>query len=163
MSKEIAKKLIAELQTNEELKIHTSVITDKNELVKKLNDSGYDVTLDELIEADREYKAETAAKTDAARDELSLDELESAAGGDFWVNDNGKDGHELFCIVSYHGWEYSREENDWCTRNDEIDRVTRQSSQECPGLFGGYIPEKEMCRHVYRDENGVEHGIYMYC
>ena len=162
MSKETARKLITELQTNEELKLQTSVFTDKKELVRKLNDSGYDVTLDELIEADHEYRQETAGKTDAASTELSLEELETVSGGEFWVNDDGKDGHELFCLSSYHGWDYSREKNDWCTHREEIDRTTRPAVPACAALLGDAVDEKVMCRHIYRDEDGTEHGIYIY-
>ena len=60
MSKEIAKKLIAELQTNEELKAKIVGIEDRTELVKKAVEMGYDVTLDELMEAEKEYRKEFA-------------------------------------------------------------------------------------------------------
>ena len=44
MSKESAKKLISELQTNEELKAKIAGITDPAELTKKAVEAGYDVT-----------------------------------------------------------------------------------------------------------------------
>ena len=87
MSKEIAKKLIAELQTNEDLKAKIAGITDPAEMAKKSVEAGYDVTLAELVEAEKEYRAETAKKSD----ELSADELEGAAGGGFWHGENNKD------------------------------------------------------------------------
>lgn len=40
--------------------------------------AGYDITLEEMLEAEKEYRAVLAAKTD----ELTADELEAAAGGD---------------------------------------------------------------------------------
>ena len=64
MSKEIAKNLIAELQTNEELKSKVEGITDPEELAKKAVEEGYEVTVDELVEAEREYKSELADKND---------------------------------------------------------------------------------------------------
>jgi len=161
MSKEIAKKLIAELQTNENLKMHVQNFTDKNELVKKLNSEGYDVTLDELIEADNEYRKQLSEKTDSTSEELSDDELASVSGGEIWMCDEGKDGHELFCLSSYHGWDYSREHNDWCTKNEAIDRATKPAVKECGYLLGDYVPETVMCRYQYIDENGREHGIYI--
>jgi len=45
MSKETAKKLIAELQTNEDLKAKVAGITDPTELLKIANEAGYDVTI----------------------------------------------------------------------------------------------------------------------
>ena len=103
MSKESAKKLIAELQTNEELKAKIAGITDIAELTKKAVEAGYDVTEAELIEAEKEQRAAQAAKTD---DKLSMDDLEAAAGGDFWRGDDAPDGHEIGCAICY----YSRED-----------------------------------------------------
>ena len=155
MSKEAAVKLTAELQTNEGLKAKIEGVTDKNELVRIANEAGYDVTLDEMIEAEREYKAGVASKTDGVSDELSSEELESAAGGSVWMNDNGKDGHELFCIASYHGWDYSHQKNDYCTNQYHVDRVdvSCNSNVAKPGQ------NSIMCRYNYLDENGKRHGI----
>ncbi len=108
MSKEIAKKLIAELQENEELKAKIAGINDPAEMAKKAVEAGYDVTLDDLIEAEKEYRAELAQKSD----ELSAEELEGAAGG--VDNDIAKDGHEHRCAICYHGRDYEKENNDWC-------------------------------------------------
>ena len=111
MSKEIAKKLIAELQTNEELKAKIVGIEDRTELVKKAVEMGYDVTLDELMEAEKEYRKEFAENSDT---ELSSDELESAAGGAEWVSETGPDGYELGCSFSYHGYGWHKVNNIWC-------------------------------------------------
>ena len=115
MSKEIAKKLIAELQENEELRAKTAGITDKDELVKMANEAGFDVTLEELIEADREYRKQLSEKTDSTSDELSADELEGAAGGMYWDGDNSEiDGHELGCRKSYHDVAWTEQKGDVC-------------------------------------------------
>ena len=113
MSKEAAKRLIFEMFTNKELRAKTAGITDKEELVKKAVEAGYDVTLDDILEADKEMKAEIAAKND----ELSADELESAAGGEFFLCDTARDGHEFSCLVSYHHDDYQKEEHDWCDKS----------------------------------------------
>ena len=114
MSKEIAKKLIAELQENEELKAKIAGINDPAEMVKKAVEAGYDVTLEEMTEAEKEFRAELAQKSD----ELTAEELEAAAGGlyDDLLNDDAPDGHELFCIASYHDTGYSEDNNIWCTK-----------------------------------------------
>ena len=113
MSKEIAKKLIAELQTNEELRAKIAGIKDPAEMVKKAVEAGYDVTLEEMLESEREYKAEMAQKSD----ELTADELEGAAGGGIWTGDDAvSDGHELGCAASYHHYDYQNDNNIWCNQ-----------------------------------------------
>jgi predicted ribosomally synthesized peptide with nif11-like leader len=125
MSKETAKKLIEELQTNEELQAKVEGITDPEELAKKAVEAGYDVTVEDLVEAEKEMKAKTAARND----ELSADELESAAGGNVWRAEDASDGHELLCHLSYHDYGWMEEHNEWCKSDtyknvqDRIDEV----------------------------------------
>ncbi len=109
MSKETAKKLIAELQTNEELKAKVQGITDPGQLVKVAADAGYDVTAEEMIAAEKEFRTEKAKKT-----KLSVDELDAVAGGAVWQGEDAPDGHELGCGVSYHDYDYQKENNIWC-------------------------------------------------
>ncbi|MBR5091566.1 MAG: Nif11-like leader peptide family natural product precursor [Ruminiclostridium sp.] len=101
MSKETAKKLIAELQTNEELKAKVSDVTNPVELTKIAVDAGYDVTLDELIEADKEYRKELAENTGK---KLSINELESAAGGSQWNGEDNPEGHKVGCESNWRIW-----------------------------------------------------------
>lgn len=114
MSKENAKKLIAELQTNEELKAKIAGITDIAELTKKAVESGYDVTEAELIEAEKEERAAQAENTD---EKLSLDDLDAVAGGVLWCDEEAPDGHEINCIISYHGESWCEENDTWCTHS----------------------------------------------
>ena len=111
MSKETAKKLIAELQTNEELKAKIKGLTEPAEMVKKAVGAGYDITVEEMLEAEKEYKAELAQRTD----ELTADELEAAAGGRYWESDiSKKDGHEFDCVICYHDRDYQENNEQWC-------------------------------------------------
>ena len=64
MSKETAKKLIAELQTNKKLQAKIEGINDPEELVKKAVEAGYDVTAEDLEVAEKKMKAEIAVKND---------------------------------------------------------------------------------------------------
>ena len=121
MSKEIAKKLIAELQTNEELKAKIAGITDVAELTKKAVEAGYDVTEAELIEAEKEFRKTQAAKAD---EKLSLDDLEAAAGGRFGKDEEAPDGHEMGCAICFHHYDWSKENNIWCNY-----------SYFCPSIF----------------------------
>ncbi len=114
MSKESAKKLIDELQTNEALKAKVQGITDPAALVKAAVDAGYDVTEAELIEAEKELKTEQAERTD---EKLSFDDLEDVAGGVLGDGDDAPDGHEMGCAISYHGTDWQIENNIWCTKH----------------------------------------------
>ncbi len=121
MSKETAKKLIAELQTNNELKAKIKDISDPAELAAKAVEMGYDVTLDELVEAEKKFKTEKAKKT-----RLSVEELETVAGGMVWQGEDAPDGHEMGCAVSYHDYYYQKDTGTWCKDNYYCD----QNSQE---------------------------------
>ena len=112
MSKESAKKLIAELQTNEELKAKIAGITAPAELTKKAVEAGYDVTEAELIEAEKELKTAQADSTDA---KLSMDDLDSVAGGALWRGEDAPDGHEMGCLACYHGEEKCSAEGWYCS------------------------------------------------
>ncbi|MBO6301816.1 MAG: Nif11-like leader peptide family natural product precursor [Ruminiclostridium sp.] len=112
MSKEIAKKLITELETNEELGAKVAGVTDPNELLKIANESGYDVTIEELIEAEKEGRKSKAAQTD---EKLSFDDLEGVAGGSMWRGDDAPDGHEIGCKLCYHGIDWCSEHDTWCS------------------------------------------------
>jgi len=144
MAKETAKKLIAELQTNEELRAKIEGIAEPADMVKAAVDAGYDVTLEEMLEAEREFKEQIAQKTDAQSVELSADELETAAGGATY--DDASDGHELFCRVSYHDMEYSIENNQWCMSNLHRDKVFDDNQ---PGRV-----KRLMCEYNWRDQDG---------
>ncbi len=111
MSKETAKKLIAELQTNEEIKAKVQGITDPVQLVKIAADAGFDVTAEEMTEAEKEFRAEKAKKT-----RLSAEELDAVAGGGLWFGEAAPDGHELGCVLSYHIKDYQETYNIWCNK-----------------------------------------------
>ena len=109
MSMETAKKLIADLQTNEELKAKVNGITDPGQLVKAAVDAGYDIIAEEMIEAEKEFREEQAHKT-----KLSAEELDAVAGGEYWTGEIAPDGHEMGCVASYHKYDYQKETGIWC-------------------------------------------------
>ena len=113
MSKETAKKLITELETNEELKAKVAGVTDPEELLKIALGSGYDVTMEELIEAEKESRKAKAIQTD---EKLSFDDLEEVAGGALLGGDDAPDGHEMGCVICYHKSEWAKENDTWCTK-----------------------------------------------
>ena len=118
MSKETAKKLIAELQTNTELQAKIADIAEPADMVKAAVDAGYDVTLEEMLAAEKEYKAELAQKTD----ELSAEELEGAAGGGVWASEEDPDGNEYGCAICNLGYDDQKEYGDWCKKSHYCDK-----------------------------------------
>ncbi|MBO6228978.1 MAG: Nif11-like leader peptide family RiPP precursor [Ruminiclostridium sp.] len=138
MAKETAKKLIAELQENEEIKAKIAGITDPAEMVKKAVEAGYDITLEELTEAEREYKAEMAKRAD----ELSADELEGAAGGIFWSSEENKDGKEFNCIYCNLNEEYQVDNKEWCNKVYTCEQNYKEQKPKSTGSGGGSVKNK---------------------
>ncbi len=138
MSKETAKKLIAELQENEELKAKIAGITDPAEMVKKAASAGYDVTLGEMLEAEKEYRAEMAKRAD----ELSADELEGAAGGIFWSSEENKDGKEFNCIYCNLNEEYQVDNKEWCNKVYTCEQNYKEQKPKSTGSGGGSVKHK---------------------
>ena len=137
MSKEIARKLIEELQTNEELKAKVEGVTDPEELTRIANESGYDVTLGELIDAERAYRRDKAAETD---EKLSFDELEEVAGGcgAFYVSDDREiapDGQMMGCMTHYHFSGWAEENNTWC----KLAFYCESADARCNGFDSGCV------------------------
>ena len=138
MSKETAKKLIAELQTNEELKAKIAGITDPAEMVKKAASAGYDVTLGEMLEAEKEYRDEMAKRAD----ELSADELEGAAGGILWSSEENKDGKEFNCIYCNLSEEYQVDNKEWCNKVYTCEQNYKEQKPKSTGSGGGSVKNK---------------------
>ncbi len=138
MSKETAKKLIAELQENEELKAKIAGITDPAEMVKKAASAGYDVTLGEMLEAEKEYRAEMAKRAD----ELSADELEGAAGGILWSSEENKDGKEFNCIYCNLSEEYQVDNKEWCNKVYTCEQNYKEQKPKSTGSGGGSVKHK---------------------
>ena len=131
MSMETAKRLIEELQTNDELKAKVQDITDPAQLVKAAVEAGYEVTAEEMTEAEKEFRAEKAQKT-----RLSIEELDAVAGGAVWQGEDAPDGHELGCGVSYHDYDYQKENNIWCHESYYCSGEFNMPEPECADFTG---------------------------
>ena len=89
------KKFLEEARTNEELKAKLAALTDKDTVAAK------------AVEIAKEYgftlTAEDFQPTDGAK--LSLDELESVAGGDAWCPAGwpGQDDSNCYCVMFGNG------------------------------------------------------------
>ena len=74
---------------------------------------GFELTADELLAAEAELRSEMAAKPV----ELSPEDMDRAAGGIWWYSEDAPDGHELGCVITYHGKGWARENKVWCKDN----------------------------------------------
>ena len=114
MSKEAAIKLITEFQTNEELKTKIAGIEDPEQMLKAAVEAGYDVTMQDLTDAEKALRAAQAERTD---EKLSFEDLESVAGGQWWSGEDAPDGHEMGCEWFYHHEPWQYEKYIWCSNN----------------------------------------------
>ena len=84
------------------------------ETVRELKELGVDVSAEEIVQAERDLRVSLTE----VNVELSPEDLDKAAGGYWWAADDSPiDGHELFCIFTWHDSSWSKEHDDWCTKN----------------------------------------------
>ena len=72
------------------------------------------VTAAELTQAELALRRASAKGEENM--ELSVNDLDQVAGGDFWTGDDAPDGHEMGCFITYHQW-WTCEENKWWCHN----------------------------------------------
>lgn len=107
-----AKRFLEQVEKDEDLRrklqeLKYEAITD---FAKEM---GYDVTCEELEEAVKEIRAERLS----VAEKLNLEDTDQVTGGDFWMGEEDSDGHELGCLLAYHGASYQISKNKWCEKN----------------------------------------------
>ena len=71
---------------------------------------GFELTEEEIREGFQAMEAERRKKTAAVSneiEELPDAEMKAVTGGALWLAEDAPDGHELWCFVFYHGFDYS--------------------------------------------------------
>ena len=108
-----AKRFFDALQTDDVLanKVKSA---DPNDIVKIAADSGFDFTIEDLCVAEKDLRKKIAKDTDRQIREISVNELDSAAGGDYGMGCEAPDGHELGCLITWHHDDYQIENKIWC-------------------------------------------------
>ncbi len=128
MAMEQAAQFLQEMRTNEKIKERLgdlSEITDEKRAYGLLADAaknaGFEVTeeeLEEAVKARQQELLQQAGEVSESIQSLKVEDLDQVAGGYWWAADDSPiDGHELFCLLTYHGIEWSKENDDWCTKN----------------------------------------------
>lgn len=127
-SKEFLKKAISDEALREQLQEKSP-----EQAAAAAEEMGFELTAEELLAAEAELRREMAAKPV----EMSLEEMDRAAGGILWCAEDAPDGHELGCVITYHGKSWARENKVWCKDNyycytnfDECVKISR-AGDEC--------------------------------
>ena len=104
MSKNAAMDFVNELHTNVELYDRSLEISGIDEMVELARKNGYDVTAEDLAEAETHARKLLSDESDSAAEmvEMSLEELDNVAGGAFFFGEDATDGHEMGCLLAWH-------------------------------------------------------------
>ena len=78
---------------------------------------GFDVSEADIREAVAALSRERMEKTAADVQKLSDDDITQASGGELWQGEDAPDGHEMGCMLTYHGFSYQWEHKIWCSNN----------------------------------------------
>ena len=81
---------------------------------------GFDLTEEEIREGFKEVEEQRRKRTAAVTDEIENlpdNEVESAAGGMLWNGEDAPDGHEMGCMLTYHGRDWQIMNHVWCEKS----------------------------------------------
>ncbi len=134
MSKNAAMDFINELRTNVELYDRSLEIGSVDEMVEFAREAGYNVTAEDLVGAETEARRLLSDESDKAVNmvTLSSEELSSVAGGEFFTGEEASDGHEMGCILAYHGkhFEEACVSNFYCMSNYYMQQLCHGSHND---------------------------------
>ena len=112
MALENAQKFLERVMADEALRERVAE-KEPAEVAAVAKELGFEVTAEELIEA-----ANMMRKPDEENlKELSLAEMDQAAGGKWFLAEDAPDGHEFDCAIFYHSYSYHLETGYWCKEN----------------------------------------------
>jgi len=114
------------------------------EVVEIAKELGFDMTVEELEEAMKALRQAAMQETK----ELSLEEMDQAAGGTFWGGEDAPDGHEMGCALTWHGYSWSKEKNIWCNKSfyckgNHLDENGVYHGEDCKSYFNNWLFEQE--------------------
>lgn len=109
MALENEKKFLEKMMADDVL--HAKVEAAPDQIAGIAAEAGFDINLADLEKAAKELRYASAPQIK----ELRKEEMDQVAGGVLWFGDDAPDGHEMGCVVAYHGYNWSVENNTWCT------------------------------------------------
>ena len=104
-------------------------------ILRLAKEKGFDLTPANLENYLRETVAARKEKTEAQAEKvvkLADSDLEKAAGGALWDGEDAPDGHELGCLIFYHGVDWQREHDYWCDTMYYCSETYQFTDSECP-------------------------------
>ena len=116
MADEKVEKLVKELQEDAALREKIAAMETPEEMLKFANDSGYDVTMEDLLKVEKALREDKAEEADEVA--LSFDDVEDVTGG----YEEAPDGHDMGCCGCYHGYYWQEENNIWCNKDYYCDK-----------------------------------------
>jgi len=119
MAKESAVEFLKMLEGDEKLReqIREKTTAEVAEVARGLS---FDFTEDELNAAVEEVKAMRAEQTGPIS--LPPEKLDRAVGGIFGDGETAPDGHELGCVIPWHGNDWQEEHKIYCKKMNLCDR-----------------------------------------
>ena len=108
MALENARKFLEQVMKDKALRARTAE-KEPAEVVAIAKELGLEATAEELEQAVKAMRQEAEEPK-----ELTLDEMDKAAGGVWWTGEDAPDGHEMGCAISWHHYTYQKENNIWC-------------------------------------------------
>ena len=119
MAKEQAMQFLKLLDSDEALQEQLRDKTPKD-AVEVARGLSFDITEDELTQAAAALKAERANQVDLEK--LTLENLDTVAGGVFWDGETAPDGHELGCAIFWYGNQWQEKNGIYCGKMNLCDR-----------------------------------------
>ena len=110
MALENARKFLEQVMKDKALRARTAE-KEPAEVVAIARELGLEATAEELEQAVKAMRQEAEEPK-----ELTLDEMDKAAGGVWWTGEDAPDGHEMGCAISWHHYMYQKENNIWCNK-----------------------------------------------
>ena len=119
MAKEQAMEFLKLLDSDEALREQLREKTPK-EAAEVDRGLSVDITEDELIQAAAALRAERTNRN--ALENLTPETLDAVAGGIFGDGETAPDGHEMGCLISWHGDEWQEKNGIYCSKMNLCDR-----------------------------------------
>ena len=80
-------------------------------------------------------------------EELEPGEMDMVAGGALFFGDDASDGHEMGCVMAYHHYDWSAENNAWCSQNHFAQSCSNQALLQDGKLKKARSGEKAIPEH----------------
>ncbi len=119
MAKEQAIEFLKLLESDEALRRQIQEKTPK-EVAEIARSLSFGITEDDLNTAIAELRAKRAGQQDL--EQVPDSSLDSVAGGAFWDGETAPDGHEMGCMLTYHGNTWQEENKIYCHRQSLCDK-----------------------------------------